>query len=157
VLIVFGGRVVGRAERQKPGEAPPSPEEPEKPDGKPTDHLALLRADYERRTRAELATLRLRSATAPPAAELALVDLVVLLEGCRAAVLSAQEHSAVCAFWRRLRPLPPEETRHCLARLRRRLGERLHLKVYLDALQEQVVRLRTAAKKPKPQQGGSPP
>jgi hypothetical protein len=60
-------------------------------------------------------------------------------------------------IWRRLRPLPPEQTRACLARLHRRLGERLHLKVYLDALQEQVVRLRTAAKKPQPQQGGSPP
>jgi putative transposase len=158
VLIVFDGRVVERAEPQKTGEVPPSPEEPHKPEGKPTDHLALLRADYEIRTRTELAALRLRPATSAPLAELALVDLVVLLEGCRAAALSPQEQSAVSAFWRRLRPLPPEETRASLARLRRRLGERLHLEVYLEALQEQVVRLRTAAaKKPNPQhEGGSP-
>lgn len=94
---------------------------------------------------------------AAPAAELALVDLVVLLEGCRAAALSPEEQSAVSAFWRRLRPLPPEQTRGCLARLRRRLGERLHLNVYLEAPQDSVVRLRTAEKKPKPPKGGSPP
>lgn len=145
VLVVFDGRVVERAYPQKPGEIPPSEEAPAKGDGtKPTDHLALLRADFDRRTRAELSALRL--VTSPPPAELSLVDLVVLLEGCRASQLSAEEHQAASAFWRKLRPLPPDPTREALARARRRLGERLHLRLYLDALEETLVRLRTQRK-----------
>lgn len=150
VLIVFDGRVVERAEPQKAGEVPPDEgPSPEKHGGKPTDHLALLRADFERRTHAELAALRLRPNSPVPAAELSLVDLVVLLEDCRAGALSLEERNVLSAFWRRLRPLPPEQTRQVLAHARRRLGERLHLRLYLDSLEESLVRLRTQRKPPK--------
>lgn len=109
----------------------------------------MLRADFERRTQAELAALRLRPKNPLPAAELSLVDLVVLLEGCRAAALSGEERTVVSAFWRRFRPLPPEQTRQTLANARRRLGERLHLKLYLESLEQSLVRLRTQKKTPK--------
>jgi len=147
VLVVFDGRVVERAYPQKPGELPPEEVALPKPHGaKPTDHLALLRADFERRTQAELAALRLRPLTAAPPAELSLVDLIVVLEGCRAAALSPEERTLVSAFWRRLRPLPPDQTRQALQHARRRLGERLHLRVYLDSLEQTLVRLRTQTK-----------
>lgn len=150
VLIVFDGRVVERAYPQKSGEIPPEQAPPSQPhDGKPTDHLALLRADFERRTQAELAALRLRPPTPAPAAELSLVDLVGLLEGCRGATLLTEERTLVSGFWRRLRPLPPDETRQALAHARRRLGERLHLTLYLDSLEQTLVRLRTQKKTPK--------
>lgn len=150
VLIVFDGRVVHRAYPQKPGEVPAQPQPPPQnhPD-KPTDHLALLRADFERRTQAELAALRLRPKTAAPAAELSLLDLIVVLEGCRGAALSPQEQTLASAFWRRLRPLPTDETRQALSNARRRLGERLHLMVYLDSLEQTLLRLRTQTKPPK--------
>jgi len=150
VLVVFDGRVVERAYPQKPGEVPPEPAPAPKPHGgQPTDHLALLRADFERRTQAELAALRLRPTSPAPPAELSLVDLIVLLEGCRAAALSSEERTLLSAFWRRLRPLPPEETRQALSNARRRLGERLHLRVYLDSLEQTLLRLRTQRKPPK--------
>jgi len=156
VLVVFDGRVVERAYPQKAGEAPPEGEIAAMPPGhKATDHLALIRADYERRTQAELAALRLRPKTLPAAAELSLLDLTTMLEGCRGASLRDAERTEASAFWRRLRPLPPDASRDALTRARRRMGERLHLKVYLDALSEHLVRLRTQAKT-KPAGGQKP-
>jgi putative transposase len=140
VLIVFDGRVVQRAGPQQPGEAPPQTTPPA-PQGPATDYLALLRADYERRTQRELAALRLRTAPAVP--ELSLVDLVTLLEHCRGTTLSPAERSRAAALWRQLRPLDPEAARHALSAAHRRLGPTLHLDLYLDALTTHLVRLRT--------------
>lgn len=140
VLVAVDGRVVQRAFPQKPGAGPPEPPIP-KPDGPPTDYLALLRAGYEQRTHAELASLRLRPAA--PFAELTLVDLVGLLERCRGATLTAAERSEAAAFWRRMRPFDPETARSALDRAHRRLGSAMHLRVYLDALNDHLVRLRT--------------
>jgi putative transposase len=140
VLIVFDGRVVQRAIPQRPGALPPPPPAAS-PATPATDYLALLRVDYERRTQRELTALRLR--TAPAAAELALVDLVTLLEGCRGTPLAPSEHARAAAVWRRLRPLEPDATREALRGAQRRLGPALHLDLYLDALTTHLVRLRT--------------
>jgi len=140
VLIVFDGRVVHRAVPQKPGAVPP-PRAPLAPPGPATDYLALLRADYERRTQRELAALRLR--TTPVAAELPLADLVMLLEPCRGAALSAAERARVAACWRQWRPIDPEAAGNALRAAHRRLGPALHLECYLDALTTHLVRRRT--------------
>jgi putative transposase len=140
VLVVFDGRVIQRAVPQQPG-AIPSPTTPPEPHGPATDYLALLRADYERRTQRELTALRLRTAPAGP--ELSLVDLVTLLEGCRGTTLSPTERARAAALWRQLRPLEPAATRHALSGAHRRLGPALHLDLYLDALTTHLVRLRT--------------
>lgn len=140
VLVVFDGRVVQRAFPQQPGDIPPSATPPA-PQGPATDYLALLRADYERRTQRELAALRLRTTPAVP--ELPLVDLVTLLASCRGTDLTAAERSRAAALWRTLRPIDPEAARHALRAAQRRLGTTLHLDVYLDALTTHLVRLRT--------------
>jgi len=144
VLISFDGRIIERATPQKPGVIPPSPGPAPPPEGKRTDYLALLRADYERRVRVELSALRLAS---PPVTELDLPGLIVLLEACRTSPLTDPERSEASAFWRRLRPLEPEPVRRILDGVRRRLGPGLHLSVYLQALEGQVVRTRTATAK----------
>jgi putative transposase len=140
VLIVFDGRVIQRAVPQRPGELPPSPPAAAPP-GPPTDYLALLRADYERRIQRELATLRLR--TVPAAAELALADLVTLLTTCRGTELTAAERSRAAACWRQLRPIDPAAARRALGAAQRRLGTAVHLDLYLDALTTDLVRRRT--------------
>jgi putative transposase len=140
VLIVFDGRVIQRAVPQKPGAAPPQPTPPEPP-GPATDYLALLRADYARRTQRELAALRLRTTPAVP--ELPLADLVVLLERCRGTALTAIEHTLAVAGWRTLRPIDPEAARAALSAAQRRLGTTLHVGLYLDALTTHLVRVRT--------------
>ncbi len=140
VLIVFDGRVIQRAVPQQPGQVPPALPPPAAP-GPATDYLALLRADYERRTQRELAALRLRPP--PGAAELSLVDLVTLLEPCRGAALSAVERARVAACWRQWRPIDPLAARHALTAAHRRLGTALHLECYLDALTTHLVRQRT--------------
>jgi len=147
VLIVFDGRVVQRAGPQKPGESPPQTTPPT-PQGPPTDYLALLRADYERRTQSELAALRLR--TTPAVAELPLADLVTLLASCRGTALTPAEHALAAALWRKLRPIDPDAARAALSAAHRRLGTALHLGLYLDALTAHLVRLRT-------QEGGKKP
>ena len=146
VLISFDGRIVERATPQKPGVIPPSPDPAPPPEGKRTDYLALLRTDYERRVRVELSALRLAP---PPATELDLPGLIVLLEACRTAPLTDPERSEASAFWRRLRPLEPEPVHRILDGVRRRLGPGLHLSVYLQALEGQVLRTRTATAKAK--------
>lgn len=140
VLVVCDGRVVQRAFPQQPGAMPPQTTPPA-PQGPATDYLALLRADYERRTQSELAALRLRTTPAVP--ELPLVDLVSLLATCRGTELTAAECSRAAAFWRKLRPIDPEAARHALRAAQRRLGTTLHLDLYLDALTTYLVRRRT--------------
>ena len=149
VLIAYDGRIVERAEPQKPGVAPSLPEPSPAPAGERTDYLAQLRTDYERRMRTELSGLRL---SPPPAVELDLPGLVALLEACREALLSDAERSEAARFWRRLRPLEPVQARTFLDGARRRLGPGLHLDVYLQALETQLVRTRSAIKA----KGGQP-
>lgn len=139
VLIGFDGRIVERATPQKPGVIPQPPDRPPAPEGKPTDYLALLRADHERRVRTELSALRLQP---PPATELDLPGLVALMESCREASLTDLERSEAAASWRRLRPLEPREAQRSLEGVKRRLGPGLHLSVYLQSLESQVVRAR---------------
>ena len=140
VLIVFDGRVVQRAFPQRPGAVPPQTPPPPEP-GPRTDYLALLRADYERRTQSELAALRLRTAPAVP--ELPLADLVTLLESCRGTELTAAERAQAAARWRTMRPIDSEAAGAALRAAQRRLGTTLHLDVYLDALTTHLVRRRT--------------
>jgi len=151
VLVVLDGRIVQRAYPQKPGEEPPQEPEPKPPQGPPTDYLALLREGYERRSRAELEALRLRprGAAARPK-ELELAELFALLERCRGAVLGDGERSEASALWRRLRPIDPESARAVLGAAERRLGPALHVRVYLDALNDHLVRSRTTKGGKKP-------
>lgn len=148
VLIAQDGRIIERALPQRPGVDPPAVPTPA-PQGKPTDYLALLLADHERSTRAELAALRLGPSR--PAAELALPDLVVALERCRGATLAALERAEASAFWRKYRPIDVDTATAALENARRRLGAALHLRVYLDALAAALVRTRTTRS-----QGGKP-
>lgn len=138
VLISFDGRIVERAYPQKPGAAPPLPDEPAV-DQNATDYLALLRADYERRLRTELSALGLQ----PAAAELDLPGLIAMLERCRSAALTDPERAEASAAWRRLRPIDSEPAQAALDSACRRLGTGLHLRIYLDALQNHLVRIRT--------------
>jgi hypothetical protein len=140
VLVEFDGRVVQRAWPQKPGEVPPELEETEAPKDD-TDYLALLRRDYEQRTQNELAALDLRPR--PIKLELALRDLVSLLETCRGTSLSAAENRAVSACFRKLQPIDPSAARTALESAVRRLGTGLHIRIYLDDLQHTLVRKRT--------------
>ena len=146
VLITFDGRVVQRAFPHKAGEVFPEPE-PNQSQKPRTDYLGLLRRDHERRTQSELAALRL--APAPQASELALADLVVLLESCRGARLRGDEQKTAAAFWRKMRPIPQDAAREATDVALRRQGRNLHLSVYLDALNAHLIRMRTQ-KGPKP-------
>jgi transposase InsO family protein len=147
VLIVFDGRVVQRAVPQQPGAVPPQTTPPA-PQGPATDYLALLRADYERRSQRELAALRLR--TTPAVAELPLADLVTRLASCRGTALTPTEHALAAACWRKLRPIDPDAARTALSAAHRHLGTAVHLGLYLDALTTHLVRQRT-------QEGGTKP
>lgn len=144
VLIEFDGRIVQRAEPQRPGQEPPEIPKPPQPDGPPTDYLALLRADYEKREKAELSTLRLRPAAPRP--EIALVDLVALFESCRGAVLADDERTEVGAFFRKMRPIEPETAQTIAKAIERRLGAGLHIRVYVDAFQTALIRQRTSGR-----------
>ncbi|HET7293190.1 MAG TPA: Mu transposase C-terminal domain-containing protein [Vicinamibacteria bacterium] len=140
VLVVFDGRVIQRAVPQKPGALAPQPESTPPAAGPRTDYLGLLRADFEKRSQAELSALDLRPRQA--STELSLADLLSLLARCRAAVLTADERTRVSALWRKLRPLDPAVVSDALKTAERRLGQRLHIDVYLDHLQAHVIRLR---------------
>jgi len=144
VLVEVKGEVVERAYPQKPGEVPPQPVLVPA-SGKKTDYLALLRADHEARNHAELSNLRLRKAKAAP--ELSLIDLIALVERCRAKMLSQDERALVSAFFRKMRPLDAEASRAALEGAQHRLGPALHVGVYLDALQTFLVRRRTSGGK----------
>jgi putative transposase len=141
VLIEYDGRIVQRALPQQAGEEPPELAKEPAAKGPKTDYLALLRADFEKKTQAELRALDLRPAAAPP--ELPLVELVALVEGCRAAQLTDRERTEVAALFRKLQPIDPEAARLACDGIRRRLGTALHLRVYLDAFQAAMVRHRT--------------
>jgi len=144
VIIVYDGRVIEHALPHQRGVAPEQPE-PELPlTGRRADYLGRLLADHEAHRRTELAALRLQ---VPAAAELDLPGLVALLEACRGATLTDPERSEAAAFRRRLRPLDAFEARQGLEGARRRFGPGLHLSQYLQALEAQLVRTRTAAKK----------
>ena len=146
VLVVFDGRVIQRATPPKPGEVPPQPVQQSPAASGISDYLGLLRAGYEKRAQAELSALDLRPRRA--SAELPLAELVSLVARCRAAVLTADERTRVSALWRKLRPLDPVAVTQILATAERRLGQRLHIDVYLDHLQAHVIRLRTKGAKP---------
>ena len=141
VLIVFDGRVIQRATPQKPGQVPPQPEPKPLHSASGSDYLGLLRADYEKRTQAELSALDLRPRSIQT--ELPLAELVSLVERCRACVLTTDERTRVSALWRKLRPLDPASVIEALKTAERRLGQRLHIDVYLDYLQAHLIRLRT--------------
>lgn len=148
LLIEYDGRVIERAYPQRPGQEPPPLPPPSPPgDTDQPDYLQLLRADHEARLRAELSALRLQPL--PPQPELSLVDFLAQLEHCRGAVLSDAERSLVSACFRKLRPIEPEAARAALAGVVRRQGHGLHVRVYLDALQTQLVRQRTKTTKGK--------
>ena len=140
VLIEFDGRIVERALPQKPGAAPLQVQ-PQTEAKEYTDYLALLRQDYEARTRAELEALDLRAPRAAP--ELGRSELQAMLGGCRASLLTTAEHSAIAACFRKMRPIDPELARRTLDSARRRYGTGLHLGVYIEALQTALVRSRT--------------
>jgi len=146
VLITFDGRVVQRAFPQKAGEVFPEPDDSQTTSPR-TDYLELLRRDHEQRSQAELAALRL--APAPQASELALADLVLILESCRGSHLTNHEHKTAASFWRKMRPIPTETARDASNAALRRQGGSLHLSVYLDAINAHLVRMRTK-KGPKP-------
>ena len=141
VLITLDRRVIQRAFPQKAGERFPEP----KPDGSSnsprTDYHGMLRRDHERRSQAELAALRL--APAPQASEISLADLVGLLESCRGARLSSDEHNAAATFWRKMRPIPTDAANDAIQAALRRQGGNLHLSLYLDTIQAHLVRMRT--------------
>jgi transposase InsO family protein len=138
VLITVDRQVVQRAYLQKAGERFP---EPTSDATSPrTDYLEYLRRDHERRSQAELAALRL--APAPQTTEIALADLVVLLESCRGARLSDDERNAASAFWRAMRPIFTDAARDAIQHALRRQGANLHLSVYLDALKAHLIRMR---------------
>lgn len=140
ILVEYDGRIVQRATVMKPGDIPP--ELPEQPTAETTvDYLALLRADYEERMQQELSALDLRPRNAP--SELSLGELVSRLESCRGRSLSVPEHSAASAFYRKMKPMNPQGTRNALQSALRRLGAGLHLQVYLDDLQHNLVQQRT--------------
>ena len=72
---------------------------------------------------AELAALRL--APAPQATELALADLVLILESCRGSRLTNHEHKAAASFWRKMRPILTDAARDATnAALRRQVARR---------------------------------
>ena len=148
VLIVHDGRVVQRAFPHKAGQLPPAESKQPSASGPQTDYLALLRADYESRTQAELASLRLRAHSSAP--ELSLLDFFALFERCRGKALTPTEQAEVSALFRKLRPFEPDFVRIGLEGISRRLGTGLHVRMYLDALQSHLVhqRSKTEGKKP---------
>jgi putative transposase len=152
-IIVYDGRVIEHALAHQAGVAPEQPE-PEPPlSGQRVDYLGRLLADHEAHRRTELSALRLHAPTAP---ELDLPGLVALLEACRGTLLNDTERSEAAAFRRRLRPLEAVAARQGLEGARRRLGPGLHLSQYLQALEAQMVRIRTAAKQAASPKGQHP-
>jgi hypothetical protein len=140
VLVELAGRIVQRAEPQRPGQSPSQPVPPPMPTEK-TDYLQLLRDGYDQRIKAELSALDLRPAAHKK--ELAFVDFAALIQTCRGTDLCDFETTLLQAGFRKLRPIEPELARQAIERMRRQLGLGLHVRVYLDALQTALVRERT--------------
>jgi transposase InsO family protein len=141
VLITRDRKVVQRAFPQRAGEHFPHTTAEDASTSPRTDYLALLRRDHERRSQSELAALRL--APAPRATEISLPDLVALLESCRGTPLRDEERQTAASFWRKMRPIPTEAAAEATRTALRRQGSNLHLSVYIDAIQEHLVRMRT--------------
>jgi transposase InsO family protein len=140
ILVCFQGRPVERAHPQPANEATLQSEAQPSRQGQRTDYLGRIRTDYEARMRQELAAIQVR----PAPQEQGVPGLTALLESCRGTPLSEPEASDVAAFWQRLRPLDADLTGRLLANARRRLGVGLHLSVYLSALEDPLVRQRSA-------------
>jgi len=140
ILVCFQGRPVERAHPQPANEATLQSEAQPILQGPRTDYLGRMRTDYEARMRQELAALQVW----PTPREQDVAGLSAMLEACRGAVLSEPEAHDVAAFWQRLRPLEADLSGRLLANARRRLGVGLHLSVYLTALEDQLVRHRSA-------------
>jgi putative transposase len=140
VLIEHDGHTIQRALLQRAGQPPPELPETIATKEPKTNYLEVLRKDFERHTQAELRALDLRPAAAPP--ELPLLKLVALVESCRGAQLTDREHTEVAALFRKLQPIEPEAAKRAFKGIRRSLGTALHLRVYLDAFQEAMVRQR---------------
>ena len=140
ILVCFQGRAVERAHPQPANEATLQSEAQPSLEGPRTDYLGRIRTDYEARMRQELATLQVR----PVPREQDVPGLTALLEACRGTALTEPEAGGVAPFWQRLRPMDADLTDRLLANARRRLGVGLHLSVYLAALEDQLVRQRSA-------------
>jgi len=138
VLIELDRCIVQRAEPQRPGHIPAQPEPPKVPKEK-TNYLQLLRDDYEQRLKSDLAALGLRPAIKK---ELAFVDFAALLQTCRGTELRDFETAQAQERFRKLRPVEPDSARRAIDAIRRRLGLGLHISVYLDALQQNLVQQR---------------
>jgi hypothetical protein len=140
VLVEFDGKIIERAYRQKPGQAPRELAESHPPMGPKTDYLALLRRDFEARIKSELAALR---RPPPQKPELDLAGLVDLIQTMRAAAISDPERSDIAALFQKLRPIDPDDARAIADRIQRQLGTALHVGVYLDAFKSALVKKRT--------------
>jgi putative transposase len=144
VLVEFDGKIIERAFPQKAGQAPPEFSESPPPIGPKTDYLALLRRDFEVRTKSELSALRRPPPTKP---ELDLAGLVELFQPMRATQISDPERSDIAALFQKLRPIDPDDARAIADRLQRQLGTALHLGVYLDAFTSALVKQRAQGAK----------
>ena len=146
VLVSYQDRPVERAKAQPANETPPQSEPAPAFQGPRTDYLGRIRSTYESRVRRELGSIQIR----PVPSEQDLPGLTSLLESCRGTVLSDPERNEVSAFWRRLRPMDLDSTGRILGSAQRRLGVGLHLSVYLQALEDQLVRGRSTPKEAAP-------
>jgi len=127
----------------KPGHCPRQPDEPNVPKEK-TDYLQLLRDDYDKRLKAELTAVDLRPTLANK--ELAFDNLAALMQACRGCELADFEMSQLRAAFRKLRPIPPDLAQKTIATARRRFGDGLHIRTYIDVLQTALVQFRTHKK-----------
>ena len=146
VLICYRGRPVERAFPQPANMTPPVPEvsQASVSSAPPVDYLGRMKDAHEARMRQELTDLQRR----PTPRELDLPGLTAQLEACRGASLTGLEAADTSALWHRLRPLDSEMVSRFLAHARRRLGLGLHLSEYLAALEDQLVRHRSAPAEP---------
>jgi transposase InsO family protein len=140
VLVEYDGRIIQRAKQQKAGEQPPQLDEPEQEQAT-TDYLAMLRGDYEKRKQRELQALDM--VPRDPAAEMTLDEIVRRLEDARGKSLRPGERTLVTAFHRKMRPIEPAVGTTAMDSALRRLGEGLHVQVYLSDLENNLVRRRT--------------
>jgi hypothetical protein len=148
VLVFVEGVRFGRALPQPIGRPAEPPAAPPRPAGPPTDYLALLRADYDR---------RLIDEVRPTAyADLGALDpgfdesrfLTVLADLTQARVRDAEAHETH-AFWASFGPLPETLVRVALEHAVRLRGTGRHVRVYLAVLRTFVL---TRMKSPQPKE-----
>jgi hypothetical protein len=149
VLVFVAGVRFGRAMPQPIGRPAEPPSTSPRPAGPPTDYLALLRADYDR---------RLVDEVRPTAyADLGGLDpgfdesrfLTVLADLTQARVRDA-EAQETHAFWASFGPLPETLVRVALEHAVRLRGTGRHVRVYLAILRTFVL---TRMKSPQPKEG----